>query len=73
MASDTPTKGALELERLRLELNIAELELSVRRMAVRRAEIQEELARIAFSEDASRKAIEDVRLKLTGLQGSIQK
>lgn len=60
-------KGPIALERLRLELNVAELELSLRRIAVQRAEKHEELARLDVSEQATHRGIAEVREKLRAL------
>lgn len=62
MADVTPN---YELEGLRVELNIGELELSLKRMAVRKAELADELRRIHLNENATVDAIAEQRQKLS--------
>lgn len=57
-----------ELEALRIELQIGELELSLKRMAVRKAEMADELRRISLNENATHDAIKEHETKLQTLR-----
>jgi hypothetical protein len=58
-----------ELERLKLELQIQELTLGIKRGEVRVAEIEDEKRRIMLNRDATEKAIAEASTKLTKMGG----
>lgn len=62
MADATPN---YELEGLKIELQIVELELSLKRMAVRKAEIADELRRMSLNEKATHTAIAEQKQRLS--------
>ncbi len=59
-----------ELERARLALQVGEMELALRRIEFRYAELEDERQRIAVNEKATHKALDELKSKLMGLKES---
>lgn len=58
-----------KLALLRLELQKSELELSLKRMAVRKAELDDEMVRITENEFATHKAINNIDVEMKKFEG----